>query len=283
MVSTKVHAQTAKTGDDLVKNQQDAVLVANLAQALHIAFGRNVPTRAARNRLNDHGRDVAGIVQHQNAVFQFQQRVFGPHRLFVVNVGMVYRVMDKAHVVHAGQQLRAVHLAVGGQAAHAHAAKVHAVVTLFSANEDVSVALAPRAVVGQRHFQSGVGGLRARVAKQHFVQVAGGHVGNHLRRFEGFVVAGLERGGVVQRIELLFDGLIDGFAVVPSAHAPQAGNAIEHFFAVVGGEMHALGTHKHAWILAESAVGREGQPLVVHVEVGVGHGKTPRNQFTRAV
>ena len=214
-------------------------------------------------------------MQHQDAVFQLQQRVFGPHRLFVVDVGVVHRVMDEAHVVHTWQQLRAISLAVGGQAPHAHAAKVDAVVTLFSTDENVAVAFAPRAVVGQCHFQGRIGRFRARIAKQHLVQVTRRHGGNHFCGLESLVVAGLKSGGVVQCVQLLLDGLVDRLAVVACSHAPQAGDAVEDFFAVVGGEVHALGSHKHTRVLLEAAVGREGQPLVVHVQVGMGHGKTP--------
>ena len=137
------------------------MLVADLAQAFHIALGRDIPARAACNGLHNHGGHVARVVQHQNAVFQFQQRVFGPHGFFVVNVGMVDRVVNEAHVVHAWQQLRAISLAVGRQAAHAHAAKVDAVVTLFTANEDVAMAFATGAVVGQSHLQRSVSSFRA--------------------------------------------------------------------------------------------------------------------------
>jgi hypothetical protein len=37
--------------------------------------------------------------------------------------------------------------------------------------------------------------------------------------------------------------------------------------------MHAFCAHEHARVLFEGAVGREGQPLVVHVEFGVGHSR----------
>ena len=217
-------------------------------------------------------------MQDQDAVFELQQRVFGPHRFFVVDVGVVHRVMDEAHVVHPRQQLCAIDLAVGRQAAHAHATEVHTVVTLLAANEHVAVAFTAGTVVGQGDFEGGVGRFRAGVAKQHLVQIARRHGGDHLGGLEGLVVAGLKSRGVVQRVQLLFDGLVDRLAVVACAHAPQAGDAVDHFFAVVRGEVHALGPHEHARVLAESAVGGEGQPLVVHVEVGVGHGKTPRNR-----
>ena len=161
IVGAEVGAHAAKACDDLVKNQQDAVLVADLAQALEVALRRQVPAGAARHRLNDHSGDVAGVMQRQDAVFEFEQDVFLPDRLLVVDVSVVHRVVNEAHVVHPRQQRRAVGLAVGRNAAHAHAAKTHAVVTAFTAYEHVAVALAARAVVSQRHFQRGVSRLRA--------------------------------------------------------------------------------------------------------------------------
>ena len=68
IVCGKVGAQAAKTGDDLVKNQQNAVLVANLAQTLQIAFGRQVPASTARHRLHHDRCNVAGVMQGQDAV-----------------------------------------------------------------------------------------------------------------------------------------------------------------------------------------------------------------------
>jgi hypothetical protein len=76
-----------------------------------------------------------------------------------------------------------------------------------------------------------------------------------------------------ERVQLFLDGLVDGLAVVACAHTPQAGDAVEHLLAVVGGEKHAVGRHEDARLLLEAAVRRERQPLVVHVEVGVGHQK----------
>jgi hypothetical protein len=131
---------------------------------------------------------VARVVQRQDAVLQLQQEVFLALRLLVVDVG-VGRVVDEAHVVHARQQRRAEHLAVGRDAAHAHAAEADAVVALLAADEDVAVAFAARAVVGQRHLQRGVGGFRARVAEQHLVQVARAPSRDHLGGLEGLVVA----------------------------------------------------------------------------------------------
>ena len=43
--------------------------------------------------------------------------------------------VDEPQVVHARQQGRAKHLAVGRNAAHAHAAKTHAVVAALTADD----------------------------------------------------------------------------------------------------------------------------------------------------
>ena len=270
-IGAKGRAQAAKAGDDLVKDQQDAVLVANLAQALQVSLGRDVPAGRTGHRLDDDGRHVAGVVQGQDALLQFQQGILVPDRFFAVDVCVVDGVVDETQVVHPRQQGRAEHLAVGGDAAHTHAAKAHAVVSALTADEDVAVTLAARPVVGQRHLQRGVGRLRAGVAEQHLVQVARGHGRDHVGGLEGLVIAGLEGGGVVQGVELLLDGLVDGLAVVARAHAPEAGDAVEHLASVVRGEVHAAGGHEHARALGKAAVGGEGEPVVLHAEVGVGH------------
>ncbi|EWS64689.1 hypothetical protein Y695_02067 [Hydrogenophaga sp. T4] len=247
------------------------MLVADLAQALEVALRRDVPARAAGDGFDDHRRYVAGVVQRQKAVFQLQQDVFVPDRLLIVDVGVVHRVVDKTQVVHARQQGRAVHLAVGRDAAHAHTAEVDAVVAALATDEEVAMTFAPRAVVSQRHLQRGVGRLGTRVAEQHLVQVAGCHGGDHLGGAEGLVVAHAEGGGVVQRVELLLDRFVDGLAVVARTHAPQAGDAVDDLLAIVRGEVHAVRSDENARVFLEAAVGREGQPLVVHAELVVGH------------
>ena len=275
-VSAKVAAQPAKAGDHLVKNQQNAVLVANLAQPLDVALRRHIPACAARYWLNDDGGNVAGVMQRQNAVFKFGQQVFCPYRLFAMDVGVtrmfrVQRVMDKPHVVHPRQQRRAVNLAVGRYAAHTHAAKAHAVIAALATNEHIAVALAACPVVSQRHLERCVGRLAAGVAKQHLVQVARRHGGNHVGGDKGLVIAGLKGGGVVERVELLFDGLVDRLSVMPCGHTPQAGNSIDHLLAVMGGKHHAVGSDKHARVFGKAAVGGKGQPVVVHMKDVVGH------------
>lgn len=57
------------------------------------------------------------------------------------------------------------------------------------------------------------------------------HGGDHPRGFKGAIVAGLKSRRVVQRLELLLDRFVNGFAVVARCHAPQAGDAINDLLA----------------------------------------------------
>ena len=156
VIGGKRRAHAAETGDDFIKDQQDAVLVAYLSQSLEIALGRYVPARAARHRLDNDGRHIARVMQRQNALLQFEQPVLCKHRQFTLHIRMVHRVVDKAQMVDLGQHRRAKCFAVAGNTAHAHAAKAHAMVSALTTDEQIALPLSSGAVVGQRDFQRGV-------------------------------------------------------------------------------------------------------------------------------
>ena len=265
VIGSKGLPHAAKPSDHLVKNQQNAVLVANLAQTLVIALGRNVPTRTTRHGLDNDGRHIAGVVQGQNALLEIEQKVFVALRLGVVNIG-VLGVMNEAHVVDTRQHGSAKHFAVARYAAHAHAPKTDAVIATLAADEDVAVAFATDAVIGQGHFQGRVGRLGARVAKQHLVQVTRCQLGDHFGGLKGLVVAGLKSGAVIECVELAFDGFVDRAAVVARPDTPQARDAIDDLTPVMGCEVHAVGLDEHPRLFAKMSVARERQPLVIEVD-----------------
>ena len=67
IVRREVGAHAPEAGDDLVEDQQDAVLVADLAQPLQVALGRDQHAGRARDRLDDDGGDGRGVVQIDEA------------------------------------------------------------------------------------------------------------------------------------------------------------------------------------------------------------------------
>ncbi len=73
--------QAAEAGNDFVEYQQDAMLVANFTQPLEIALWRHQHARRAGERLDDHGRDVGGVMQRNDAVLQFVGEMRAPRGL----------------------------------------------------------------------------------------------------------------------------------------------------------------------------------------------------------
>ena len=60
-------AEPAEARDDLVEDQQDAVLRGDLAQPLEVALGRRQAASRTGHRLDDDGRDGRGVVQPDQA------------------------------------------------------------------------------------------------------------------------------------------------------------------------------------------------------------------------
>ena len=105
----KGEAEPAKAGDDLVEDQEDAVLLGDLAQPLEIAFRRRQYACRSRHRLDDHGGDGVGAVQIDDA-FEFigeMRAIFG----LALAEGLLVAVIGRRQMIDAGQE-RAEHLSV---------------------------------------------------------------------------------------------------------------------------------------------------------------------------
>ena len=186
-------ACAAESGDDLVEDQQDVVLRADVAQALQVAHRRNHHPGRTRERFHDHGRDVGGVVQRD----QVEQPV--GQRRTVRSVGRRLAAEERAcrrlgmgQVV--GLDALAEGLAVAHHAAHRDAAEVHTVVALLAADQARLARLALGAPVGARHLERCVGRFRAGAGEKHPVQ-PGRHVPDDaIGQLERQRVAELERG-----------------------------------------------------------------------------------------
>ncbi|MPM82164.1 hypothetical protein SDC9_129225 [bioreactor metagenome] len=250
-------AAAAKASDDLVKNQQDVVLRADLADARKVTDRGNHHAGRAREGLHDHGGDVARIVQGdhvQQLVGQRAAAVFG-HALLEgagrrLGVGNVVRL-------HALPE----QLAVAHDAADRDTAVVHAVVALLAADQARLGALALGAPVGARHLERGVGRLRARSGEEHVVQAFGRQLLDLVGQRKRTGVAELEGGRVVELERGFADGVGDLAAAVAQARAPQAREAVKNLAALVVTQIGAFGTDDHARIGLEVAVARERHPV----------------------
>ena len=192
-------AGAAEAGDHLVEYQQDAVPVADLAQALEVAARRDQHAGGAGDRLDDHRGDVGGIVQRDSrssssassrAVLRRpREKAFAPGRACA-----------------AGDRRRAAarrpDLAVRRDAAHRDAAEAHAVVAALAADQARARAFAAHAVVGERDLQRRVDRLGAGVGEEHVIEALGRDLHQLIGECERARVRHLERRRVVQRLEL---------------------------------------------------------------------------------
>src|SRR4029078_5895153 len=89
-------------------------------------------------------------------------------------------------------------------------------------------------------------------------------------------MAHLELRCVFPRGELLAHRLGDFLAAVTGVDAPQSGDAVEHFAAVFGPVVHALGAREKARLRLELTVGRERHPECFEIGARGGwHGENP--------
>src|SRR3546814_3714014 len=94
-------------------------------------------------------------------------------------------------------------------------------------------------------------------------EVGRGHRGEAEGGLEGGRVAELERRRVVQRGQRLVHRLGDLAAAVAGGDAEQAGRAVDHLVAVIGGEVHAFGAGQDARVRLEVAVRGKRHPMLL--------------------
>jgi hypothetical protein len=257
IVDSERRRQAAEAGDDFVEDQQDAVLGANLAQALQVALGRDQHAGRSRHRFDDDGGDGRGVVQRDDA-FQLVGQ-FGAVFRLAARVRILRQVVRVRQVVDARQQ-RAEGLAVVADAAHRQAAEADPVVAALAPDQAGASALAARLVVGQRDLQRGIDGFRAGVGIEHLAELVVRVVHQPLGQLEGGRMAHLEGGRVVELAGHFADRGGDLRLAVAARHAPQAGGAVEHLLAVDVAVIHALGRSQQARLGLEITVVGEWHP-----------------------
>ena len=270
MVDRKGCAEAAEAGDHLVEDEQDAVLVADGAELLEIAFRRDEHAGGARDRLDDHGGDGRSVVEPDQPLEIVGE--LGAVLRLAAGEGVAGEVVGMADVVDAGQE-RAELLAVADHAADRDAAEIDAVVAAFAADQADARSLAAGALIGDGDLEGGLDRLGAGVGEEDVVEPRR-HVGDQPRgELEDFRVAHLEGRGVVELLGLARDCLADPRAAVAGVAAPQSGGSVEDLPAVVAAVVHALGGDQHARRLLELPVRGERHPEGFEV---VGGGTGPR-------
>ena len=149
-------AAAAKACDDFIEYQQDVVRRADFAQALQVALGRDDHAGRSGKGLDDHGRDVRGVVQGD----QLQQLV-GQLGALLGHAAIKAAVGRLGVRQMVGLERLPVELAVAHQPADRNAAKADAVVAANAAHQARLAGQPLVAPVGARHLERGVGRLGA--------------------------------------------------------------------------------------------------------------------------
>jgi len=174
--------------------------------------------------------------------------------------GLVLAVVGRRQVVDAGEQ-RAEEFAVIDHAADRNAAEADAVVAALAPDQAGARGFAAHVVIGERDLERGVDRLRAGIAEEHVVEVAGRERGHPARELERLGMGELEGRRVVERGCFRLDRRHDRIAIVPGIGAPHAGGAVEHGAPVGGVVMHVLGARDEPRRGLERPVGRERKPI----------------------
>src|SRR5438270_6299337 len=162
-------------------------------------------------------------------------------------------------------------LAVVGNAAHGHAAEVHAVIAALAADQPEALAFAPGALVGDGDLERGVDRFGAGVGEEHARQARRRDAREPVGELECDRMPHLEGRRKVHRRHLAPDGFHDLRPGVTGVHAPQARASVEDLATFGGPVIHALGTGKQARRLLELPVGGIRHPEGRLLEPGQVH------------
>ena len=173
---------------------------------------------------------------------------------------LVFAVICRRQMVDAGEQ-GAEEFAVVDHAADGNAAEADPVIAALAPDQPRARALAAHVVIGERDLERGVDRLRARIAEEHVVEIAGRERGDAAGELERLGMGELEGRRVVEFGRLGADRLHDRIAIVPRIGAPHPRRAVEHRAAVRRVVMHVLGAGDEARCRLERPVRRERKPI----------------------
>src|SRR6266511_85225 len=173
---------------------------------------------------------------------------------------LVFAVVCRRQMVDAGEQ-GAEEFAVVDHAADGNAAEADPVIAAIAPDQPRARALAAHVVIGERDLERGVDRLRARIAEEHVVEIAGRERGDAAGELERLGMGELEGRRVIQLGRLGLDRRHDRVAVVPGVGAPHPGGAVEHRAPLGSVVVHVLGARDESRRRLEGPVRRERYPV----------------------
>ncbi len=243
--------------DHLVEDQDNAVPVANLAQAPEIADRRHEHPRRSRHRLDDHRGDRLGAVQIDEAL-----EIVGKLGTMLgesSGKGVAFDVVRVPQIIDPGQPA-AERAPVVDEPADANPAEAGAVIAALAPDQPRACSLALRALDSERNLKRGIDRLRSAIRKEDSIEPFGHQFGEPLRQFERQRVAELKRRREIERRGRLCDRLADLGAAMARVAAPQTRCPVEDLAPVARPIEHAARRNELARLALEGPVRGKGHP-----------------------
>jgi hypothetical protein len=212
-------AEPAPGADDLVGDQQDVVLVADLADALEVALGRREAAPGVLNRLHDHGGDRVRALELDAVRDRFGQVLSAVAGRQAVEV----RVRDVAAA--GGERLE--RLAQRRDAGRRERAHRGAVVRGLACDDLRLVRVARELVVLADELEGGLDRLAAARREEHAVEVARGEPCDARGELDRGRMRVGPRREEAELAGLVGTGLGHLGATVADVHAEQRAQAVE--------------------------------------------------------
>jgi hypothetical protein len=194
-------SRAAEAADHFVEHQQDAVRIADLAQAHEVALRRHEAAARPGDRLDEAGGDVLGAIEIHEP-----EEILGEldaMRAFALRE-VVFLEMRMPHVCDR-RQPRPELAAVVDETGQRDAAKADAVVGALARDKHVAPALAAGLVIGKRDLHRRVDRLGAGIDEKDPVEVTWRELRDARRELELLRMRAQERRAEIELLELRAD------------------------------------------------------------------------------
>ncbi len=218
-------AEPAPRADDLVGDEEDVVVIGDLAHALEVPLGRHEAPPGVLDRLQDDRRDRARVLELDAARDRLGEvcRVVALGQPVGVGVG---------HVAAAGRQ-RLEGRAQARDAGRGQAAHRRAVVGGLARDDLVLGPVASELVVLAGQLQRGLDGFAAAAGEEHAVEVAGREIGDLGGQLDRARMRVAPVGEEAELFCLIGTGLRHIGAAVADVRAEERAEAVEVALAVL--------------------------------------------------
>ncbi len=258
-VAAEVVAEAAPGADHLVGDQQHVVAVADLADPLEVAVGRDETATGVLDRLEDHRGDRLGALELDPLLDRGRR----PERVAVLRPAVEVGVGDVAAAggerLELGAQL--------GDPGRGEGAERGAVVGDLAGDHLVLLPVAAHAVVVAGQLQRRLDRLRAARGEEDAVEVGGRQRGDPRRQLDRPRMGVAPQRVEVELLDLARRRLAELGAAVAGVDAEEAGEAVEVALAVLVVDVAALAADDDRDLVV-GAVGPH--PGEVHPEMAFG-------------